>query len=788
MAENLQNSGNIQESGVVSENPAAEGEEYEYEYIEVADGEELPEDAEYEYVEVVDDTVLPEENSAVQESFSAVEKNEEPILSVPQEPQGMASSEDVVTQDKSDLVEEVQIATPLSSPVQEADLNALLDEDSEIKEVDAATMLDGEYSDDFAKNLFENKQEVKVEEVSLDDILGENAPIAPAEIENVREVSPEELVAGINREDDDALRNSIWGDLSDDEPMEVEKEVVAEEKVLYSESGEPQQITEETIIMSREDDSIVKQVSETVSEPVVETVVEEVAPVVEVAPEPVVETMVEEVAPMAEVAPEPVVETVVEEVAPVAEVAPEPVVETVVEEVAPVAEVAPEPVVESVVEEVAPVVEVAPEPVVETVIEEVAPVAEVAPEPIVETVIEEVAPVAEVAPEPVVETMVEEVAPMAEVALEPIVETVIEEVAPMAEVAPEPVMMSMLTEEPVAEVYASEIDKSQESSNELSGEQDPADLDAVSEPTAEAILGQVFQLGYQVVSLTEAQRQEMLTKEHVIDRASGMQFFELNGGSLLLNVDNAQELDDWHLIIFNQNLVPVSDNKRIEIVQPTDTIRMATVVKRGVEKLNIYNEEEYCFENPKDAFLPAQKHFIYGKTDDDTGLIVNDFVQISLRSNIGKILNFENTVFGWLSGPDKAQIYFAQLGKLAISSEEQIVEDEEKKKQQAAKWLSGDADDKYFEFSATSASGEFVGDDVVKSVHVVVGTSAYGWNVSFDNGVQMSLRDLQEYESKHGCMPSANGEISHGSTSLKFSNVEKIVAYQTPQYFAYGRS
>ena len=769
MAENLQDSDNIQESGVAIENPAAEGEEYEYEYIEVVDGEELPEDAEYEYVEVVDDTVLPEENSAVQESFSAVEKNEEPILSVPQEPQGMASSEDVVTQDKSDLVEEVQIATPLSSPVQEADLNALLDEDSEIKEVDAATMLDGEYSDDFAKNLFENKQEVKVEEVSLDDILGENAPIAPAEIENVREVSPEELVAGINREDDDALRNSIWGDLSDDEPMEVEKEVVAEEKVLYSESGEPQQITEETIIMSREDDSIVKQVSETVSEPVVESVVEEVAPVAEVVPEPIVETEVEEVAPMAEVAPEPVVQTVVEEVAPVAEVAPEPVVESVVEEVAPMAEVAPEPVVESVVEEVAPVAEVAPEPIVESVVEEVAPMAEVAPEPIVETAVEEVAPMAEVAPEPVVES-------------------VVEEVAPMAEVASEPVMMSMLTEEPVAEVYASEIDKSQESSNELSGEQDPADLDAVSEPTAEAILGQVVQLGYQVVSLTEAQRQEMLTKEHVIDRASGMQFFELNGGSLLLNVDNAQELDDWHLIIFNQNLVPVSDNKRIEIVQPTDTIRMATVVKRGVEKLNIYNEEEYCFENPKDAFLPAQKHFIYGKTDDDTGLIVNDFVQISLRSNIGKILNFENTVFGWLSGPDKAQIYFAQLGKLAISSEEQIVEDEEKKKQQAAKWLSGDADDKYFEFSATSASGEFVGDDVVKSVHVVVGTSAYGWNVSFDNGVQMSLRDLQEYESKHGCMPSANGEISHGSTSLKFSNVEKIVAYQTPQYFAYGRS
>ena len=93
----------------------------------------------------------------------------------------------------------------------------------------------------------------------------------------------------------------------------------------------------------------------------------------------------------------------------------------------------------------------------------------------------------------------------------------------------------------------------------------------------------------------------------------------------------------------------------------------------------------------------------------------------------------------------------------------------------------------YFEFSGASQSAEFVGNEEIKNIHINVGTSAYGWNVSFDNGVFMSLRDLQEFESKHGKLPSANGEVSHGSVKLKFSNVEKIVVYQTPQYFGYGR-
>ena len=285
-------------------------------------------------------------------------------------------------------------------------------------------------------------------------------------------------------------------------------------------------------------------------------------------------------------------------------------------------------------------------------------------------------------------------------------------------------------------------------------------------------------------SLKEA---KLLAEKFVVDRNSGIQFFELNGGSLLLNIDDVRELDDWHLIIFNQNLVSVKENEKIEIIQPSDTIRLTTVVKNGSVKLDIYNEEEYLFANPQKQFLPAKKHFIYGQTDDDTGLIVNDFVNVSLHSNSGKILNFGNPVFGWLSGPNGTQVYLAQLGKIAVSVQEQENDEPDDQNELLANWLSGEENDKFFEFSLASESSEFVASEEIKSIHVNVGTSAYGWNVSFDNGIFMSLRDLQEFESKHGELPSANGEISHGSVKLKFSNVEKIVVYQTPQYFGYGR-
>ena len=604
MAEDLQNPDNVQ---AAAGNPAADGEEYEYEYIELAEGEELPEDAEYEYVEVSDDEMPSMIPPTAVVSTSDVSEPEvstpEPIISsAPETVAEPASSAPVQSVDA--VVPQAAVSQPVSvPPVEEADLNALLDNDGEIEEVDASTLLDGDYSDDFARNLFADKPSEKIEEVSIDDILGEDAAAVPAGIGDVREVSADELIAGIrNKEDDDgSLRRNIWSDLTDDVPAAAK-------------------------------------------------------------PEPVV-------------APEPVVES-------------EPVVE-------------PEPVV----------------PVFE------------------ETEPDVYAPVTKMTSEPEVAEAVEPAA---------------EENTEQEQVRPD---------ESVSE----------------------------TEIRSETVMGRVVQVAYQSVLLTDDVRTEMLAKDRVADENSGLQFFEMRGGGLLLNVGEVSALENWHLIIFNQNLVPAEAGGTIEIVQPQDTIRAATVVKQGTEKLEIYNEEEYRFADPADGFVPARKHFIYGRTDDDTGLIINDFVNISLRANAGKVITFENPVFGWLSGPNGAQIYFAQLGRLAVSSPEQAAGDDEKAGQHAAKWYSGNLEDRYFEFSGASQSGEFTGSDEVKNIHVNVGTSAYGWNVSFDNGLVMSMRDLQEFESKHGKMPSPNGEISHGALKLKFSNVERIVAYQTPQYFAYGR-
>ena len=598
MAEDLQNPDNVQ---AAAGNPVADGEEYEYEYIELAEGEELPEDAEYEYVEVSDDEMPSMIPPTAVVSTSDVSQPEvstpEPIIpSAPETVAEPASSAPVQSVDA--VVPQAAVSQPVSvPPVEEADLNALLDNDGEIEEVDASTLLDGDYSDDFARNLFADKPSEKIEEVSIDDILGEDAGAVPAGIGDVREVSADELIAGIrNKEDDDgSLRRNIWSDLTDDVPAAAK--------------------------------------------------------------------------------PEPVVE-------------PEPVV-------------APEPVV----------------PVFE------------------ETEPDVYAPVTKMTSEPEVSEAVEPAA---------------EENTEQEQVRPD---------ESVSE----------------------------TEIRSETVMGRVVQVAYQSVLLTDDVRTEMLAKDRVADENSGLQFFEMRGGGLLLNVSEVSALENWHLIIFNQNLVPAEAGGTIEIVQPQDTIRAATVVKQGTEKLEIYNEEEYRFADPADGFVPARKHFIYGRTDDDTGLIVNDFVNISLRANAGKVITFENPVFGWLSGPNGAQIYFAQLGRLAVSSPEQAAGDDEKAGQHAAKWYSGNLEDRYFEFSGASQSGEFTGSDEVKNIHVNVGTSAYGWNVSFDNGLVMSMRDLQEFESKHGKMPSPNGEISHGALKLKFSNVERIVAYQTPQYFAYGR-
>ena len=114
------------------------------------------------------------------------------------------------------------------------------------------------------------------------------------------------------------------------------------------------------------------------------------------------------------------------------------------------------------------------------------------------------------------------------------------------------------------------------------------------------------------------------------------------------------------------------------------------------------------------------------------------------------------------------------------------VEQAEKETLQMFKWYSGHIDDKYYRFSAEAPSGEFKGTAEQNSIYVDIGTSAYGWNVTFDNGISMNLADVKEFQLRNGRLPCADGVITYGATGLKFSQVERIVVGSIPEYFHYG--
>lgn len=67
--------------------------------------------------------------------------------------------------------------------------------------------------------------------------------------------------------------------------------------------------------------------------------------------------------------------------------------------------------------------------------------------------------------------------------------------------------------------------------------------------------------------------------------------------------------------------------------------------------------------------------------------------------------------------------------------------------------------DNYFKFSAEEASAEFNGNADQNSIYVNVGTSAYGWNVAFDNGINMNLADVREFQLRNGRLPPAAEQL-----------------------------
>lgn len=106
------------------------------------------------------------------------------------------------------------------------------------------------------------------------------------------------------------------------------------------------------------------------------------------------------------------------------------------------------------------------------------------------------------------------------------------------------------------------------------------------------------------------------------------------------------------------------------------------------------------------------------------------------------------------------------------------------KEQEIMNWYSGSLQDKTYKVSNTDIPEFLDGDNSIRAIHVSV-DSPYGWNVFFDNGMFMSLRDVKEYQERHGELPCQDGKIIYGDKSCSFERILKIVVYEQPRYFSY---
>ena len=686
---------------------------YEYEYIELAEGEELPEGAEYEY-EYVEVPV----DEAGQEIFSEDENVVSQITDVATEGQNVLPQENTsqFVKSNADNVAEQVVYEPVGEPL--VSQSEIVEEPH--LEIETPS---GEWKEDESLPKFEDlAEDNQVEDLKMPDFLTEPR----SESARLDEI------------------------LDDDSPLQ---------NVNFQPEGEVA------------DDEFEKELFGTPAPDLNLDDFEEVTP----APEPVVEpVMTEEVVP----APEPVAEPVMaEEIVP----APEPVVEPVMtEEVVP----APEPVAEPVMaEEVTP----ASEPVVEPVMtEEVVP----APEPVAEPVVaEEVMP----APEPMVQEQKVQEEPNEELL------SVREEIVSIQSKDSLPQSLDYQVPPQEAVIKTDSVAKDEQVSvSGLVEENVPVITAPVAHaPVAEPTPAHVFQqteeipVEIKVYDMSDDEYQSLCSVAFPFNKNSGFRGFQADEKVYNLVIEdidvNQHEENDWSLIIFDDYRVRLSPNEK-ELVLPKgdNTVRYAKIMKSGKTKLELFNEEKYTFMAPTEDFAKIRGHYIYGNIANNSKLIVKDFVNISLGDKLGKQITFNKPVSGLLTGPKASKLYFSDVRSVIVPSAKQMHQNEEKERSKAARWYSGSSDDKCFEFDAKSQISEFVGNNECKIIHVNVGISHYGWNITFSNGLFMSFRDLLEYQTRYGQLPDNSGVITHGQQTLKFANVEKIIIYEAAQYFTYG--
>ena len=239
---------------------------------------------------------------------------------------------------------------------------------------------------------------------------------------------------------------------------------------------------------------------------------------------------------------------------------------------------------------------------------------------------------------------------------------------------------------------------------------------------------------------------------------------------ILTNVMNAfDHMDQWYLIISDFSVSPIDRQTGSPMPLPDDTFTQGAFISQ--------NGSSSVFSNTVEVEVPEDKSYCALCKTKVIPLAGHDNTTIDLSDGTGMLI-----------GPHGVQLIFSHLNKLTIPAlPDQSTTEVGENIPVIYAIPQGDGamqEEDTYVFNSGSASTE-----TDKPVIVVkAGHSLYGWNVAFNNGVNMSLADVRTYQTKNISLPDTDGIISYGKTHLTFKNAEKIKIYEAPSYCGYGKA
>lgn len=251
-----------------------------------------------------------------------------------------------------------------------------------------------------------------------------------------------------------------------------------------------------------------------------------------------------------------------------------------------------------------------------------------------------------------------------------------------------------------------------------------------------------------------------------------------------ITMEDSREAEEWKIVVMHRFSVPLSTGvSELTVDKAPDAVRYASLVYKGEEKLQIFNQSQYKFIAPQGDFFTVQGNVVCARVNDAFSLEIQDYLQIPVKDYLNQILRFDKPASGFICGPN-VHIFFANAQAIGLKVQDVLPEADIFEYEPPLKNFDSKT---CFVYAKDSEAGEFTAKGNQTCLVVDTGATLFGWNVRFDDGTFLSLRDVLAYQSKHQKLPSAAGDLLYENKVLKFSGVERMQARQKTLYYSYGK-